>query len=113
MDWTETAAYGEQESSAYNGHFGSTCYHPLLLFNREGDCLAAKLRPGNVHSAEGWEDMLLPEIDRQQKAGKEVVFRSDAAFAKPEIYEALEERGVKYGIRIPAMTAWSGTSQSC
>ena len=26
--------------------------HPLLLFNREGDCLAAKLRPGNVHSAE-------------------------------------------------------------
>ena len=25
-----------------------------------------------------------------------------AAFAKPEIYEALEERGVKYTIRIPA-----------
>ena len=34
---------------AYNGHFESTCYHPLLLFNREGDCLAAKLRPGNEH----------------------------------------------------------------
>ncbi|MGO8732679.1 MAG: transposase [Terriglobia bacterium] len=34
--------------------------------------------------------------------GKEVVFRADAAFAKPEIYEALEERGVKYTIRIPA-----------
>jgi hypothetical protein len=31
-----------------------------------------------------------------------VVFRGDAAFAKPEIYEALEERGVKYAIRIPA-----------
>jgi Transposase DDE domain group 1 len=31
-----------------------------------------------------------------------VVFRADAAFAKPEIYEALEERGVKYVIRIPA-----------
>jgi hypothetical protein len=31
-----------------------------------------------------------------------VVFRADAAFAKPEIYEALEERGVKYAIRIPA-----------
>jgi hypothetical protein len=27
---------------------------------------------------------------------------ADAAFAKPEIYEALEERGVKYVIRIPA-----------
>jgi hypothetical protein len=34
--------------------------------------------------------------------GKEVVFRADAAFAKPEIYEELEERGVKYAIRLPA-----------
>lgn len=46
--------------------------------------------------------MLLPEIERQQKLGKEVVFRADAAFATPEIYEALEQRGVKYAIRIPA-----------
>jgi hypothetical protein len=102
MDSTEIPVYGEQEQTAYNGHFESTCYHPLLLFNREGDCLAAKLRPGNVHSADGWEELLLPEIERQRKVGKEVVFRADAAFAKPEIYEALEERGVKYAIRIPS-----------
>ena len=55
-----------------------------------------------MHSAEDWEELLLPEIERQQKLGKEVVFRADAAFAKPEIYEALEEREVKYAIRIPA-----------
>ncbi len=102
MDSTEIPVYGEQENSAYNGHFESTCYHPLLLFNRKGDCLAAKLRPGNVHSAEGWEELLLPEIERQQRMGKEVAFRGDASFAKPEIYEALEERGVKYAIRIPS-----------
>ena len=102
MDSTEIPVYGEQEQSAYNGHFESTCYHPLLLFNREGDCLAAKLRSGNVHSADDWEELLLPEIERQQKLGKQVVFRADAAFAKPEIYEALEARGVKYAIRIPA-----------
>src|ERR1039457_1658006 len=76
--------------------------HPLLLFNGEGDCLGAKLRPGNVHSAEDWAELLLPEIEHQKELGKEVVFRADAAFAKPEIYEALEERGVKYAIRIPA-----------
>ena len=102
LDSTEIPVYGQQEESAYNGHFESTCYHPLLLFNREGDCLAARLRPGNVHSADGWEDMLLPEIERQQKLGKEVVFRADAAFARPEIYETLKERGVKYAIRIPS-----------
>ncbi len=62
----------------------------------------AKLRPGNVHSADDWEELLLPEIARQQKLGKEVVFRADAAFAKPDLYEALEDRDVNYAIRIPA-----------
>ena len=74
----------------------------MLLFNQHGDCLAAKLRPGNVHSAEDWNELLLPEIERQQAAGKQVTFRGDAAFAKPEIYESSEERGVQYAIRIPA-----------
>jgi hypothetical protein len=102
LDSTEIPVYGQQEQSAYNGHFESTCYHPLLLFNREGDCLAAKLRPGNVHSAEDWDQVLLPEIERQQQQGKDVVVRADAAFVKPEVYKALEKRGVKYAIRIPA-----------
>ncbi len=46
MDSTEIPVYGEQEQSAYNGHFESTCY-PGALFNGGGDCLAAKLRAGN------------------------------------------------------------------
>ena len=49
-----------------------------------------------------WCVAALTRIERQQKLGKEVVFRADAAFAKPEIHEALEERGVKYAIRIAA-----------
>ena len=93
LDSTESPVHGQQEGSAYNGHFESVCYHPLLLFNGHGDCLAAKLRPGNVHSAEDWDELLLPEIERQQ-AAKQVAFRGDAAFAKPEVYEASEERGV-------------------
>ena len=85
MDSTDIPVYGDQEQSAYNGHFESTCYHPMLPFHRGGDCLAAKLRPGNVYSAEGWEELLLPEIERQQRMGKEIAFRADAAFAKPEV----------------------------
>jgi hypothetical protein len=114
MDSTEIPVHGQQELSAYNGHFESTCYHPLLLFNGEGDCSGAKLRPGNMHSAERWEELLLPEVERQQELGKDVVFRADAASAKPEIYEAMEECGVKYAIRLPArMTVWSATSRGC
>jgi hypothetical protein len=102
MDSSESPVHGEQEGSAYNGHFESVCYHPLFLFNGHGDCLAPKLRPGNVHSAADCDELLLPEIERQQAEGKQVAFRADAAFAKLEIYEALEEHGVKYAIRIPA-----------
>jgi hypothetical protein len=41
MDSSESPVYGEQEQSAYNGYFESVCYHPLFLFNRQGDCLVA------------------------------------------------------------------------
>jgi hypothetical protein len=102
MDSSESPVHGQQEGSAYNGHFESVCYHPLFLFNDHGDCLAAKLRSGNVHSADDWDELLLPEIERQQAEGRRVAFRADAAFAKPDIYEALETRGVQYAIRIPA-----------
>jgi hypothetical protein len=43
-----------------------------------------------------------------QKQGKEVVFRAVAAFAKPETYEALKHRGVKYAIRLPANDSLEG-----
>jgi hypothetical protein len=76
-------------------------YHPLFLFNGHGDCLAAKLRSGKVHSAEDWDELLLPEIERQHATGTRGAFRGDAAFAKPEIYQRLEERDVEYAIRIP------------
>jgi hypothetical protein len=101
MDSTEVRVHGRQEQSAYNGHFESTFYHPLLLFNREGDCLAAKPRAGNLHSVEAWEALLLPEMELQQTLGEEVVFRGAAAFPKPEPHEALEERTVKYAICLP------------
>jgi hypothetical protein len=52
MDSSESPTHGEQEGSAWNGHFGCTCYHPLFVFNQFGDLERCRLRPGNVHSAE-------------------------------------------------------------
>src|SRR6516162_4822452 len=54
MDSSESPTYGDQEGGAYNGHFGCTCYHPLFVFNQLGDVERCALRPGNVHSADGW-----------------------------------------------------------
>jgi hypothetical protein len=73
-----------------------------FVFNQHGDCLAAKLRSGNVHSADGWDEVLLPIIDRCRRRRQTVVVRADAAFAMPALYEALERRRVRYAIRLPA-----------
>ena len=58
MDSSESPVHGEQEGASYNGHFGSTCYHPLFVFNQFGDCEGAMLRGGNVHSAHRRRDVL-------------------------------------------------------
>ena len=60
VDSTEDPAYGNQEGCVYNGHFGKTCFHPIVAFTGDGDCLAAELRPGNVHSADGVLDFIIP-----------------------------------------------------
>jgi len=102
MDSSEFPVHGNQEGSAYNGHFCSRCYHPLFVFNQFGDCEGAVLRPGNVHSAYGWRDLLEPIVDRYKDTNKKLYFRGDAAFASPDVYEYLEEKGILYAIRIPA-----------
>jgi hypothetical protein len=102
MDSSESPTYGEQEGSAYNGHFGCTCYHPLFVFNQFGDVERCALRPGNVHSADGWRAVLEPVIARYRSTVKHLYFRGDAAFANPEMYEFLEAEGIGYTIRLPA-----------
>ena len=69
MDSSESPTHGQQEGSAWNGHFGCTCYHPLFVFNQFGDLERCVLRPGNVHSAEGWRSVLEPVIARYRERG--------------------------------------------
>ncbi len=108
MDSSESPTYGAQEGSAYNGHFGRTCYHPLFVFNQLGDLERCALRSGNVHSAAGWRDVLEPVVVRYRGTVKRRYFRGDAAFANPEIYEFLEAEGYGYAIRLPTNAVLQG-----
>jgi Transposase DDE domain group 1 len=92
MDSSESQPHGEQEGSAYKGHFGCTCYHPLFVFNQFGDLERCRLRPGNVHSAEGLRLVPEPVIARYRERGIALYFRADAAFAKPEVYALLDAK---------------------
>jgi len=103
MDSSESPTYGEQEGSAYNGHFSCTCYHPLFVFNQLGDLERCALRPGNVHSADGWREILEPVVSRYRGKGTRY-FRGD----NPEIYEFLEAEGYGYTIRLPANPVLQG-----
>jgi len=102
MDSSVSETHGTQEGSAYNGHFGCTCYHPLFVFNQFGDLERCALRPGNVHSADGWRELLEPVLARYRHTMRRRYFRGDAAFASPEVYECLEAEGYKYTIRLPS-----------
>ena len=100
MDSSVSPTHGDQEGTAYNGHFGCACYHPLFLFNQYGDLERCALRPGNVHSANDWESVLKPVVVRYKGWKARLYFRGDAAFASPEMYEYLEAEGFLYAIRL-------------
>jgi hypothetical protein len=100
MDSSVSPTHGAQEGTAWNGHFGCMCYHPLFVFNQFGHLERCALRLGNVHSADGWEEVLKPVIARYADRHLMRFFRADAAFAIPDLYEMLEAEGYFYAIRL-------------
>ena len=100
MDSTESPVHGQQEGSAYNGISSPSATTRCCC----STVTATVWRPSSVRAMctalrTGRNCCPRSNVSR---TGKEVAFRGDAAFAKPEIYEASEERGVKYAIRLPA-----------
>src|SRR5277367_5147311 len=73
-----------------------SCSTSLVIWER------CALRPGNVHSADGWRAVLQPLVARYRGTIKRLYLRGDAAFANPEIYEYLETERAGYTIRLPA-----------
>jgi hypothetical protein len=104
MDSSESPVHGDQEGAMWNGHFQSKCLHPLFVFNQFGDLERCALRPGNVHSADGWAEVLRPVLARYSAKARPTItrrrFRADAAFAIPALFDLLEAEGWDYAIRI-------------
>jgi hypothetical protein len=101
MDSSVSPTYGDQEGTAYNGHFACTSYHPLFVFNQFADLERIALRRGNVHSADGWR----PTLGWLSRATGIAIFAATSA-AMPRLqawlYEFLAAEGYKYAIRLPA-----------
>ena len=87
VSYDGSPTHGDQEGAVWDGHFDCTCYHPNFLFNQFGMLERCALRYGNVHSADGWRDVLDPVIARYARCNLGAwFFRADAAYAIPAIY---------------------------
>jgi hypothetical protein len=100
LDSVPREVHGAQPGSAYNGHYGYVCYHPLVLRWDQGDFLAAELRPGNVHTAEGALAFVMPAVLWAKTQAERVWLRMDAGFPEGELLATLEDEGVRYVARL-------------
>ena len=100
-DSTVQTLYGNQEGAlrGYNPDYpGKKSYHPLIVTEAHlKDCLGGLLRPGNVHTADGIDELMstvfsiLPHRNRLR-------FRADAGFYDGNFISLLRENQAQFAI---------------
>lgn len=107
LDSTHSDTFGNQESTDYNAHYGTTGYHPLLAFDGlTGLFLGAKLRSGNQYTSKGVGSFVRNLLDSYKDRTTElnILVRGDSGFATPEVYELADDYSVQFVIRLKANT---------
>lgn len=105
LDSTHSDTFGNQEQIAYNAHYGTTGYHPLVAFDGlTGDFLKAKLRSGNEYTSNGVKEFLEPMLEHynQTVPTTDILVRGDSGFATPDVYDLCEKHENYYLIRLKA-----------
>jgi hypothetical protein len=89
--------HGQQEFAFFNGHYGTYCYLPLFVFARVAGERDQFLVSAELPESHGKEtDAVLATLKRliegirQRWPGMRVIFRGDAWFATPAIYDWCE-----------------------
>ena len=103
LDSTLLAAYGKQEGRAFNFHYQSNGYHPLVCYDGiTGDLIKIQLRDGAAYSCTGVTDFLQPILDEYLNDYPTIhlLLRGDSGFATPDLYKQCEENGTSYVIRL-------------
>jgi DDE family transposase len=110
--------HGQQEFAYFNGHSGTYCYLPLFVFARVAGERDQFLVSAELPESHGKEtDAVLSTLSRlvvglrKQWPGVRVIFRGDAWFATPAIYDWCEANAVPYAIAIAGNPALHRASQ--
>jgi len=115
VDSAPIEVHGHQPKAEWNGHYNARIYHPLIISIAEtGDMLDARLRAGNVGTADGALDVILDVVDRAQKSLCDVAMvRIDAGFPSTTLLAGLEARGVDYVSRLRANAVLDRLAEPC
>ncbi|HSW33136.1 MAG TPA: IS1380 family transposase, partial [Steroidobacteraceae bacterium] len=102
VDGLPVEVHGHQPGSEYNGHYHARIYHPIVASLAEtGDLLDIRLRPGNVHGAEGALEFVTSLVERVEERLCQVAsVRMDAGFPEEKLLAALEKRRTPYVARV-------------
>ena len=103
LDSTLLEAYGNQEGRAFNFHYQSNGYHPLVCYDGiTGDLIKIQLRDGTKYSCSGVVEFLQPIPDEylDDYPSIKLLLRGDSGFATPDLYKQCEENGTSYVIRL-------------
>ena len=99
LDSTLLDAYGKQEGRAFNFHYQSNGYHPLVCYDgMTGNLVKIQLRDGTEYSCTGVVDFLQPILDEylNDYPAIRILLRGDSGFATPDLYKQCEENGTSY-----------------
>ena len=103
LDSTLLDVYGRQEGSAFNFHYQSNGYHPLVCYDgMTGDLIKIQLRDETQYSCTGVVDFLQKVLDEylNDYPSIRILLRGDSGFATPDLYEQCEKNGTSYVIRL-------------
>ena len=99
LDSTLLDAYGRQEGRAFNFHYQSNGYHPLVCYDgMTGDLIKIQLRDGTQYFCTEMVDFLQPILNDYPEVP--ILLRGDSGFATPVLYKQCEENGTSYVIRL-------------
>jgi len=97
--------HGHQPGTAYNAPYHARCFHPLVASIDGRFFLGGQLRAGNVHTADGGLEFVLPILRWLKTFVPRVWLRADAGFPAPTFLDTLEHENSPYVCRLRANAA--------
>ena len=105
LDSTVVQRYGQKQAGAEKGYnptkHGRRSHHPLLAFLDTGDCVGVRWRPGNAHTAAGFDEWIEELVAWLRAQGVErILVRLDKGFFRVSYIEKLLELKVDFVMKM-------------